>query len=182
LEKIKREQDLIASSLGAGIAAITSRFATAPGEYLAWYLWNKPILFWGWDVQVGQGDIYVYPTVNSPFETVALWRAIRSLCYALNRWILLAAILGIIVLFRRGSHLKWVGRDSFTPQIVAFMIVYATTVYDIFQAEPRYSIPFRPFEFAAGVTAIYCLSEWVRNRQRRSVGTSPKADIGRSTN
>jgi hypothetical protein len=37
-------------------------------------------------------------------------------------------------------------------------------VYDVFQSEPRYSIPFRAYEICACVTAVALAVQWLKAR------------------
>jgi len=40
------------------------------------------------------------------------------------------------------------------------LTVFATLVYTILQAEPRYSIPFRPFEILLAFTTLSAITTW----------------------
>ncbi|MHB8311627.1 hypothetical protein [Metallibacterium sp.] len=46
-------------------------------------------------------------------------------------------------------------------------MLYATLIDAIFQAEPRYAIPFRGFEMLAAITALAALARWVAARRAR---------------
>ncbi|MCK9366972.1 MAG: hypothetical protein M0P72_07485 [Metallibacterium scheffleri] len=53
-------------------------------------------------------------------------------------------------------------------------MLYATLIYAIFQAEPRYAIPFRGFEMLAAISALAALSRWVAAR-RATTSTKSRA-------
>src|SRR5574337_425357 len=74
---IERESAVMTQSPRAGLALIAHRMASRPGHYLWWYL-SKPALLWDWDIRIGQGDVYVYPTRNSPFKSNVAFRAVGA--------------------------------------------------------------------------------------------------------
>ncbi len=79
LAPAEQEEQTIVRSPKEGLAMMGRRFSASPVEYLEWYLIQKPALFWGWGIQIGQGEIYVNPIMNSPLETVPLLHALESL-------------------------------------------------------------------------------------------------------
>jgi len=145
---IDREIATLQSSPSAGLALIEHRMTSRPGEYVWWYL-SKPALLWDWDIRIGQGDIYVYPTRNSPFKTEPVFRAIAALCRALNPWLFVLAIAGAVLALLPKAQ------TSPGPAAAALMLLFVTLIYSILQAEPRYSVPFRGLEI---VLATYAAS------------------------
>ena len=132
----------------AGLALIRQRMASHPGEYIRWYL-NKPALLWSWSIRIGQGDFYVYPTRNSPFEINAAYRTVAAACHALNPWIFLLAIAGCFLALmpkQQANH----GMAA-----ASLMLLFVTVVYSLLQAEPRYSVPFRGLEIMLATFAVY---------------------------
>jgi 4-amino-4-deoxy-L-arabinose transferase-like glycosyltransferase len=165
LSQINQEVDEINGNPIAGSLAILHRLAASPWKYIHWYL-TKPALLWGWSIRIGQGDIYVYGTRNSPYEFVPAWRAISAICYAINPLILLLATVGCIFAMRSNAP------PSMTA--TALMLLFVTAVYSILQAEPRYSIPYRNPEILLGVFSVYWMREkaaHLRTRFRRTTLT-----------
>lgn len=149
---INQEAAVIHINLMAGLARIGHRMASHPGEYVRWYL-SKPALLWGWSIQVGQGDIYIFPTRNSPFEVNMAYRIVAAVCRGLNPWIFVLAIVG--------GLLAMLPKEQVQPDraATALMLIFVTVIYSIFQAEPRYSIPFRGLEIMLAIFAVYrCFS------------------------
>lgn len=139
-----------------GLTMMMERMRHAPGTYLTWYL-SKPALLWGWEIGIGSGDIYVYPTRNSPFMTDPLLKAIEAVTFVFNGLLALLALVGLaIVVMRR------------TPP--AAMLVFAATgawvtaVYGVLQSDPRYAIPFRTGEIALACTAVAAAIDYHRQR------------------
>jgi hypothetical protein len=150
---------------GAGVSALCARMCAAPLTYLGWYL-TKPALLWSWDIRMGQGDVYVYPTRNSPFKTDTAWRAIEAVCFVLNTILLLMAAVGAVVAIARRSPLA-------IEAGLAVAALAMTAVYTVLQAEPRYSVAFRGIEIllaAVGCAASVC---WARTTFRRANTRDP---------
>ncbi|EIL99417.1 glycosyltransferase family 39 protein [Rhodanobacter denitrificans] len=165
LHAVDEEYAALLDSPMDGAKTIMRRFGQDPGRYAAWYLFEKPQELWGWSVVIGQGDLYVYPTKNAPFQISPPWIALAAICHSLNLPLMLLALAGLLVawLRRRGSH----GRDTpvgYTSLIsVICILIFATLVYTTLQAEPRYSIPFRSFEVLLAVTACCGIATWLKH-------------------
>lgn len=151
---IEREAAAVKKSPTAGLALIGHRMGDHPGQYLRWYL-SKPALLWDWDIRIGQGDVYVYPTRNSPFKTNAVFRAVSALCHALNPWLFALAIAGCL--------LALLPKQETPPDkaTAALMLLFITLVYSTLQAEPRYSVPFRGLEILLATFAAYRVSDGI---------------------
>lgn len=188
LDAINRETHLLERDPAQGAQAIAHRFAQAPGHYLAWYVLRKPVLLWGWRIRIGQGDIYVYPTFNSPFNTQVVWRVIAALCHALNRPIMLLMLMGILLAacVRGTAPVTALGEMDAKPRRMALdasaiLVLYVTAIYTLLQAEPRYSIAFRPYEMLLAVTAMGWATAWLRRVRQRKLPSAPdsrEAEIG----
>jgi 4-amino-4-deoxy-L-arabinose transferase-like glycosyltransferase len=155
---INQEIVVIQADPMAGLARIGQRMASHPGEYVRWYL-SKPALLWGWSIRVGQGDIYVFPTRHSPFETNVAYRIVAALCRALNPWIFVLAIIGCL--------LALLPRQRNRPSVAAaaLLLIFVTAVYTLLQAEPRYSVPFRGLEIMLAVFAVYRGSRFIQTKR-----------------
>jgi len=159
IDAMQEEIDTLQAKPSAGAALMLGRLGERPWTYLRWYL-SKPALLWDWSIRIGQGDVYVYPTRESPLKTSSLLAAMAGACYVLNPILmLLALIASVLALVRRG-----------TPpplQAIACLSLFVTLVYTILQAEPRYSIPFRGPEMLLAMAAVPVgLKAW-RQRQKR---------------
>lgn len=178
LHAVDEEYATLLSSPMDGAKTIMQRFGQHPWRYAAWYLLEKPRELWGWDIVMGQGDIYVYPTINAPFQISPPWIALAAMCHTLNlllMLLMLLALAGLPVaswLHRRGSH----GKDTpvgYIPLVsVICMSTFATLVYSTLQAEPRYSIPFRSFEMLLATTTLYGVATWLRYKRVREQATA----------
>ncbi|WP_458071596.1 glycosyltransferase family 39 protein [Rhodanobacter sp. BL-MT-08] len=157
LSAVDAQYALLRKSLPDGLGAFLGEVEKQPASYAFWYLVEKPHELWDWNIVFGQGDIYVYPTVNSPFKTFRLWIALEAVCQSLNPLMTLLGAAGLLSLALSSHFRHWASpaRHGLAPLIaVAFLLAFATTVYCVLQEEPRYSIPYRPFEILMAFTAI----------------------------
>ena len=180
LELVDQEQQAILRSPAAGLRDLWSRLAGSPLMYFTWYFFQKPAQFWGWNIQIGQGEIYIFPTMNSPLENMAPLRAMVSACHGVNPVLGMSALLvALITMFRRRPHGSManglVASDASVLRAVAWLLAGATAIHSVLQSEPRYAIPYRSFEIALAVTALAWLVAWVRSQRDASlafIGTS----------
>ena len=162
---IDREITTFQSDPWAGLVLIEHRMASQPEAYVWWYL-RKPALLWDWDIRIGQGDIYVYPTKYSPFKTDPLFRAVAALCRTLNAWLFVLALAGMLLALLPKAETSQ-GRAA-----GALMFLFVTIVYSVLQAEPRYSIPFRGLEIMLATYAACRASAGVATLRQSSVQAS----------
>lgn len=121
------------------------RFAAAPSHYISWYLSEKPIFLWDWEILTGQGDIYVYPVKISWYHTSKIAIASYAIMKSLHFWLFAFAIVGIL-LWRKNSQ----GRDNL-PVFIYITTIYISAIYVVTQSEARYSIPLRPEMYLCAV-------------------------------
>lgn len=132
----------------AGLRKMAHRMAQQPLKYIGWYL-SKPALLWGWDIRIGQGDVYVYPTRHSPFKINPLYRSVEAVCRVLNPLLFALLLAGILLTL---SARQWNRRGA---PATALAMLFVTFVYSVLQAEPRYSVPFRGPQIILAAFALY---------------------------
>lgn len=146
------EQTTFANSPMRGLAMIGERMLTDPSYYASWYLLKKPYLFWDWSIRIGWRDIYFLPTERSPYVWIPVLSALKKAYEWSNPLIFIfatVATLGIVFanIFRiRGA--------PFAQFSLAVLLLYVTALHVLLQAEPRYSIPYRPEEVLLALTAL----------------------------
>jgi 4-amino-4-deoxy-L-arabinose transferase-like glycosyltransferase len=148
---INREVAVIEARPMTGLAMIWQRLTSHPGEYLCWYL-SKPTLLWGWDIRMGQGDIYVYPTRHSPFNTNAAYMAVAAIAHIVN------PLLFILMLVGCALALLPAQQAPSTLTATSLLLIFVTLVYSTLAAEPRYSVPFRGPEIMVATFALCRIS------------------------
>ena len=142
-----------------GLKVIAERMRHAPGTYAAWYV-SKPALLWGWTIGLGSGDIYMYPTHDSPFVTNPIFKAAEAVTFILNGVVALLALAGLIVVALRRSP---------PAAMITFAVTAAwvTVVYGVLQSDPRYSTPYRPAEIVLACVAASAAVSYIRSRIAR---------------
>ncbi|MDQ7997136.1 MAG: hypothetical protein AAGC76_14955 [Luteibacter sp.] len=129
-----------------GLKLMSDRMARAPGTYFLWYL-GKPTLLWGWEIALGSGDIYAYPTRNSPFMTNPVMKGIEAITYIFNGLLAVVALVGVAVVVAERN-------PSAIMLTFAVTAIWVTLVYGALQSDARYAIPFRTAEIALACTTI----------------------------
>ena len=161
MEAIDRDISRFGEGPSAGLSALWSRLRASPWKYLGWYL-GKPALLWSWDIRMGQGDIYVYPTRKSPYITDAwlrvLWAVARAANGLLGVLAVLGSILAIVSLTRKQTSLLAPG---------ALLLAMATAIYAVLQSEPRYAIALRGVEILVAFSAMAWLAGQVNVLRKR---------------
>lgn len=158
IEAMSSEIGAFQQNTATGLGMMWSRMSMHPMTYLAWYV-EKPALLWGWDIRIGQGDIYVYPTRASPFQSILAWKAVETACFLVNPVIFILAVIGAL----RALSRRKVNTVDFA---MATMAIFVTVVYGVLQSEPRYSIPFRGVEIILACAGVASITHWMRNRRR----------------
>jgi hypothetical protein len=154
LNSINREDEQLLSSPLKGIKSIMRRMQQHPVDYLAWYLFQKPYQLWGWEIEIGQDDIYPYVVINSPFQTQSAWIALAAICHALNPWLLWLSLTCLPLTWWEQRVCRHVSLPPPPITSVIALLAFVTLVYCILQAEPRYATPFRSLEIALAFTTL----------------------------
>lgn len=161
---IKQEITLMAESPARGLEEIGSRMALDPYGYARWYALEKPYLLWAWDIQLGWGGFHFLPVRSSPFDRQPAFKATAALIKWANPWIFILAAVAAVA-----SLPAWLpgSRQPFAPTLVAAFVIYVTGLHVLLQAEPRYSIPYRPEQILLAMTAVALLIKGVKSVRRR---------------
>ncbi|MDE1961264.1 MAG: hypothetical protein KGH80_06665, partial [Xanthomonadaceae bacterium] len=167
------ETALLLHDPAAGMNAVFDRMRQQPGAYLSWYLLQKPWKLWDWGIVIGTGDIYYPVTQRSPLERIAVLRAMKQLFEWVNPAFFVLAMFAALWLLLR----VWVCRTiPFMAAAMAVFVIYVTGVHVVFQAEPRYSVPYRPEEVLLALTALAWVSAlWSRRSSSASLTGNPAA-------
>lgn len=157
IDEINEETSLLRANLRQGLTAMGTRIGDRPWMYLGWYL-SKPAVLWGWDIRIGQGDIYVYPTRQSPYATDPAFKAMEAIAFIINPLLALLALGGVVLVVARRE-------SNAVVTVAATAAVWVTFVYGVLQSEPRYAIPFRGLEIALACVATNQAIRWLRERK-----------------
>jgi hypothetical protein len=174
LDNIGAETTLLEHDPGKGISKILDRMALDPGTYLRWYVLDKPYLLWDWIIRIGWADIYFLPTQHSPYSRIPMMKAMKDAYELANPFVFGLAGWTVFATFAEVARRR--KRVAFAPLMLSMLVVYLTAVHDVLQAEPRYSVPYRPEEVLLAIAALSCLFGWIAARMRKaSVDDMPAA-------
>ena len=143
-----------------GLSLILRRLALDPTRYALWYL-SKPIELWGWNIGIGQGDIYVFPTANSPLAEQSGLRLATGVCFFLSPFLMLLALAGAARAF--WPHVK----APLGMQIAGALGLFVTLVFGILQSDSRYATPFRGIEMTLAVSTVTAGMKWMQSIKQR---------------
>jgi hypothetical protein len=150
-DQIDTETGLLLRDHPKGLKTMSKRLAEHPLDMLRWYALQKPYLLWDWSIRMGAGGPYTLDVKNSPLDRglLASW---KSLARLLNP---------ALFVFAAGFALLHFLRSS-TAAPSALFFLYITAVHDVFQAEPRYAIAYRPIEIVLAIGGVCALWMAVR--------------------
>ena len=178
MQAIDHEERLLKADTGTGLREIGARMGEDPGYYARWYLLQKPWLLWDWDIRVGAGGIYFHKVSHSPLDTNPLLRASTAVLHWLNPLLFALALAASLALAWGG----WRRRAWVQPAaaMTALLFLYVTAMHALLQAEPRYSIPYRPFELLLATAALAWIAGNLRKRwPARAHATTPHPPMTR---
>jgi len=158
------EERLMSRSPRAGFHSMFARFSDYPVDYARWYLLEKPYSLWGWWIGVGWGDVYFLETSNSPFDRQLVFRLIHEGYRYANPFFFGLAVFATLYAFAR--YRRDHSSEAFSLLMAAGFFWYVTGIHTLLQAEPRYSVAYRPMEVALAVTAFLKIWHSLTARRR----------------
>ena len=125
------------------LSEIRRRFKEEPYRHLKWYLVDKPITFFSWNIIAGMGDVFIYPVKQSPYFNNRVFMASHDFMKSIH-WPLVILALITSVLVWTNFYTKKLSRESlFAMRLLSSIILYFIGLHIIGAPYPRYSIPLR---------------------------------------
>lgn len=151
--------------LGPTLSLMWERMAQAPGEYVQWYLFGKPQFLWQWWGIDGQGDIYIYAALKSPYYELLDFHLTHVANRAVHPFWVILGLFGAVVI----AIVTALGKRpiSLFVLFLALLVIYATLVHMVLAPFPRYGIPFKVCLIPLCVLSIKETSSWVLQRLAR---------------
>jgi len=143
---------------------IIRRFQEEPIRHLKWYLIDKPVAFFSWNIVAGFGDIYIYPVVKSPYFDNAIYKKIHLVMYWLHWPLVALSIFACFVIWLPNSVLAIPDHERITIRILSLLILYFLAVHIVGAPFPRYSIPLRPITY---VLAMWPIGYLIKRLQKQ---------------
>ena len=159
------------SSVFSALTAIKRRFDDNPREMVAWYLFGKPSTFWRWGLTESIGDVFVYPTVDSPYFRLPHFVALHTGMRALHPLLVAFGIGGALL----ALALTWHGRndglirsDIVAAFVIATLLIYMVALHMVVAPFPRYSIPLRPYLFTAALFILISIARAAKQMRAKA--------------
>jgi 4-amino-4-deoxy-L-arabinose transferase-like glycosyltransferase len=149
--------------------AILQQFAQHPVQELYWYVIGKPVMLWSWSIIAGAGDIFIYPTYNSPYSTSTLFLLTHALMHGLHWLLVILALIGCIMVWLPYANRRLGETQKLVARITSLLLLYNTAVLMVLSPYVRYSIPFLPFEFGMALLAAYLFGHDLKVLRDRSL-------------
>lgn len=158
--------DQISQSTGSILQEIWRHFREEPAKYLKWYLTGKPMAFWSWGIVQGDGDIYVYPVLESPYHRDQVFEMTRALSRHLH-WVLVWLAVAATLLVWLPVCSNYLTRETLmVARFCALVLIYFTLLHVVGLPCPRYAVPLRPFLFGMALLSPYLLDKFLLSRHR----------------
>ena len=164
------EESAFLANASSGLGLMANRMKQEPGYYLSWYLLRKPFLLWDWSIRIGWGDIYFPVTPVSPFTHIPALKWMEATFIAFNPVLFGLALLATLAIAWRFAFRP--NDTGFAEGMISLLMLYLTAIHTVLQAEPRYSVPYRPEEMLMAMTA----AAWLFSRIAARAAPSPVAE------
>jgi hypothetical protein len=167
--------EAIGADLKSVLAEVKRRFVEEPVRHLKWYLLDRPVAMWSWDMVQGMGDAFVYPVAATPYTDHPGFRASHRIMVLLHWPLVLLGAFGAMLAWapamkRRFSQAQLVGLRT-----LSLLLLYATAVHMVGAPFPRYSIPLRPLLFVMSLVPLFVLTVPRRSPGLSRSSLSPRA-------
>jgi 4-amino-4-deoxy-L-arabinose transferase-like glycosyltransferase len=162
----------ISKDLSSVLGEIAARFRRAPLEHVVWYLIQKPIAFWSWNMVQGQGDVFIYSVKQTPYASHPVFQGSRQLMRWLHEPLVALCWLGCLLVWLpavAGS----IPRDTLASlRFFALLVLYFTSLHMLAAPFPRYSIPLRPFQYGMAMFTVSLFFAYLRTKIRHDAAPS----------
>jgi 4-amino-4-deoxy-L-arabinose transferase-like glycosyltransferase len=167
------EQPAFGASWPRFRAVLAQRVAERPLRHLSWYLVEKPVWLWSWDVVQGAGGVHVYPVRGSILDEQPVLAAAQAAFRWLHLPFCLCAVAGVFLSLRRApARAPGAATASIAPPL-AIALLWSTFVGVLFMPDPRYLVPLRPVQAVLAAAAVVWLAQ---RRAARAARISAQSD------
>jgi hypothetical protein len=168
------------SSLGKALPIMLERAAAAPGEHLYWYAVGKLLAFFHWSsIPVGatdaarllvSGDIYVYPTMASPYAASPLFVVTYMVAKLLHYPLVWLGLAGMLAAWLPRLSVR-LGLNAPALRLLALVLAYAVALHIVGFPLPRYAHPFLPLVYLLALALASRV--WAQRRAANVEASSP---------
>lgn len=146
--------------------SIIKNFKNEPFSYSKWYLLDKPLSLWGWDVVQGSFGPFVYPVTHSVYNNPGIYRISYLILQALHPITVICALLFSLLVLSLQFFTKIKTATNPALLMSSAIVVYITLVHIPLATLPRFSFPFQPVLLMVLALGIYTLYEEYKKRSQ----------------
>lgn len=147
--------------VGKTLEIIFSRVYAEPGQYVHWYLMGKQFYLWQWNIIAGQGDIFIYPTIASPYYGDKIAIITHSLHKMIHLSWLIVAFVGLMIIMKKIFQREFL---SYGIIVIASIFLYAILIHIIVAPFPRYGIPFKIPVMILFAIVVSEILKWIKRK------------------
>lgn len=142
----------------------SNKFQQQPLEYLKWYLIDKPIMFFSWNIIAGMGDIFVFHIAYSPYQSISLYYESHQVMHYLHGPLMLIGCFTILFLWLPIAKKNLNEEALLVARVLSLIIFYFIAIHIAVNPLPRYSIPIRPLMYAFALLGILISYKIIKNK------------------
>ena len=154
----------IGRDLSSVLKEISDRFVQTPLRHMKWYLLDKPMTLWSWNIIQGSGDAFVYPVPSSPYFHNTFFRITHRLMYILHHPFVVLALFGCLMVWFPLARLDLTQESLLIARFCSLLLIYYTLIHMIGAPFPRYSVPLRPFLYGMALFTPFILFTSIQNK------------------
>jgi len=138
----------------ATVRAIAQSFREQPWEQTRWYLFGKPALLYSWNNVESQGDVYVYPTLSSPYTYLPVFELTHALMRHLHGLLVVLMGVGAVLAWLPARWSRLAPESAFAARLISLLLAYHLAVMVAGFPLPRYAIALRPFLYVMALLPL----------------------------
>ncbi len=149
--------DEISKDVKSVLKEIVRRFQRQTLKHTKWFLIEKPVAFWSWDI-VRIGDIFIYQVAKSPYKNRILFQWTHTLMHSVHWPLVMLAMLGCLWVWFPPSMIGLSEESVLAARFTSLLLIYYTLLHMVGAPYPRYSVPLRPFLYGMALLTPYLIS------------------------
>lgn len=150
----------IASSVHSALNEIYRRLESQPLQHLKWYLIEKPLSFFSWNIVAGYGDVFIYPITRSPYLNNHIFKTLHQVMYWLHWPLIALSLFACGAVWLPNKKLGMLPHTLIAIRTISLLMLYFIAVHIVGAPFPRYSIPLRPVTYTLAFWSVSFLIQF----------------------
>jgi 4-amino-4-deoxy-L-arabinose transferase-like glycosyltransferase len=146
--------------ISAVMTEVIGKFRESPTAQLRWYMLDKPITLWSWNMIPGTGDVFVYPMVSSPYYHLPHFQVSHVLMRTTHWFFVVLMAVGIIIAWLPAAWSRLSRETVVVARVISVLLLYHAGIMMIGFPLPRYAVPMYPFLYAMSMFTVATAIQW----------------------